>query len=189
MTVYLKLFYVFFKVGLFSFGGGYAMLPLIYQEVQTLNLMPAEEFSNVVGLSQITPGPIAVNAATYVGFQSAGFWGALVATLGVSLPCFILILMIEAFMNRFRNNPAVQGILEGIRPATVGMIFSAAIFFGQTSLFGPKLFSSELFIHPWRQIHLPALAIFALTILGNKRWHLDPILLTVLAGIAGALIF
>ena len=142
MFLYLKLFYVFFKVGLFSFGGGYAMLPLIYQEVQTLNLMPAKEFSNVVGLSQVTPGPIAVNAATYVGFQSAGFWGALIATLGVSLPCFILILMIEAFMNRFQTNSVVQGVLAGIRPATVGLIFSAAVFFGQTSLFGPKLFSS-----------------------------------------------
>lgn len=188
MPLYLKLFYIFFKVGLFSFGGGYAMLPLIYQEIQTLNLMPAKEFSNVVGLSQVTPGPIAVNAATYVGFQSAGFWGALVATVGVSLPCFILILLIEAFMNRFQTNPAVQGVLAGIRPATVGLILAAAVFLGQTSLFGPKLFSSELFIHPLQQIHLPTLAIFVLTIIGSSKWRLDPILLTVSAGIAGALI-
>ncbi|HEX3048644.1 MAG TPA: chromate transporter, partial [Bacillota bacterium] len=79
------------------------MLPMIYQDIQTFGLMSANEFSNVVALSQMTPGPIAVNAATYVGFKSANFWGAVFATIGVSMPSFILILLIASFMNKFKT--------------------------------------------------------------------------------------
>ena len=89
--IYLQLFLVFAKIGLFGFGGGMAMLPMIYQGAKTFGLMSADEFSNLVAISQVTPGPIAVNAATYVGFNCAGYSGAAVATFGVALPSFILV--------------------------------------------------------------------------------------------------
>ena len=92
--IYLYLFTVFFRIGIFSFGGGLAMLPLIFQSVQSFGIMSAHEFSNLVALSQVTPGPIAVNAATYVGFNYAGIPGAAVATLGVCVPSFILVLIV-----------------------------------------------------------------------------------------------
>jgi len=108
---YLKLFVSFFKVGLFSFGGGYAMLPMIYQEIDAFGLT-MKEFSDVVAISQMTPGPIAVNAATYVGYKAAGFLGSAFATLGVSLPSFILISIIVLVFNKFKTNSIVQSALE-----------------------------------------------------------------------------
>jgi chromate transporter len=96
-----QLFFVFFKLGLFSFGGGYAMLPLIYQEIQKFGMMDPTEFSNLVAISQMTPGPIAVNAATYVGFKAAGVLGSAVATLAVSLPAFVIIILVAHFLQKF----------------------------------------------------------------------------------------
>ena len=96
--IYVTLFVMFFRIGLFSFGGGLAMLPLIFQSVKDFGMMTASEFSDLVALSQVTPGPIAVNAATYVGFNGAGIPGALAATLGVALPSFILILIVVQFL-------------------------------------------------------------------------------------------
>lgn len=185
---YLQLFYVFFKVGLFSFGGGYVMLPMIYKEIGTFNLMSAREFSDVVALSQMTPGPIAVNAATYVGYKTAGFLGAIFATLGVSLPCMIIVLIVSAFFYKFKSSKVVQAVLSGIRPATVGMIASAVIFFSQNSIFTANIFSSELFRNPLKVISIPALIIFGLTIFCTKKLKMGPITLTLLAGIVGAFI-
>ena len=107
--IYASLFAMFFRIGLFSFGGGLAMLPLIFQSVQDFGMMTAAEFSDLVALSQVTPGPIAVNAATYVGFNGAGIPGALAATLGVSLPSFILILIVVKFLERFQESKGIQG--------------------------------------------------------------------------------
>jgi chromate transporter len=187
MGLWFKLFYVFFKVGLFSFGGGYVMLPVIYQDIQTFNLMPTREFSNVVALSQMTPGPIAVNAATYVGYQSAGLGGAVFATLGVALPSLIIVLIIAVLMDQFKSSPNVHAVLQGIRPATVGMVGSAVIFFAATSLVNGE-FSQAILTNPGSYFNLPALAIFGLTLLAATRTKLGPIALTFLAGIVGTLI-
>lgn len=189
MILWLKLFYVFFKVGLFSFGGGYAMLPLIYQEIQTFGLMQAREFSNVVALSQVTPGPIAVNAATYVGFRSAGWGGAFFATLGVCLPSIIIILIIAMFMVKFKNSPQFQAVLEGIRPASVGMLASAVIFLAKTSLVNEGFFTRQMLQNPLEFISLPAVVIFALTIWASQKGKIGPITLTLLAGVAGIWLF
>jgi len=188
MVEYIQLFLLFFKVGIFSFGGGYVMLPMIYQEINILGLMPASEFSNVVALSQMTPGPIAVNAATYVGFKSAGFWGATFATLGVTLPSFFIILLISAFFYKFKKSPIVQAILTGIRPATVGLIISAVIFFAESSIFTSTLKSGKFLENPIGFFSIPALLIFTVTILLNKKFKVGPIPLTILAGVAGAFI-
>jgi chromate transporter len=182
-----RLFFVFFKVGLFSFGGGYVMLPMIYQDIQTFSLMPAQEFSNVVALSQMTPGPIAVNAATYVGYRAGGLGGAIWATLGVSLPSLLIIMLIVALLDKFKHSLAVQAVLQGIRPATVGLLGSAVVFFAATSLVNGAFPGIEL-----RELesyfNFPALVIFGLTLIAAKKTKLGPIALTILAGIAGALI-
>ncbi len=189
MMVYSQLFYIFFKIGLFSFGGGYVMLPLIYQEIQHFGIMSAHEFSNVVALSQMTPGPIAVNAATYVGYKSAGLWGAVFATVGVSLPSLIMILIIAAFIMKFKTNPVVQAILGGIRPATVGMIAAAVIFFFKSSIINESFFSAKLFTAPLHTLNLPAIFIFGVTIFATQRFKVGPIAATIAAGIVGAFIF
>jgi chromate transporter len=184
----IQLLWMFFKIGLFSFGGGYAMLPMIYKEIETLQLMDPREFSDLVALSQMTPGPIAVNAASYVGYKSSGFWGSVFATIGVSLPCFILILIVSAFLSRFKTSSVLQAVLKGIRPATVGMIASAVIFFAETSIYNGELLGWEMFKRPLEFISIPSLLIFAATIIATKKLKMGPITLTILAGIAGAFI-
>lgn len=189
MLLEIRLFTIFFKIGFFSFGGGYAMLPLIYQDIHRFGLMSAHEFSNVVALSQMTPGPIAVNAATYVGYKAAGFWGAVFATVGVCLPSFILILIIVAFINKFKTSPIIQSILSGIRPATVGLISTAVFLFAKTSIVHEGFFSLNMFHNPLHYISIPAMVIFALTLIASVRFKVGPITLTILAGIVGAFIF
>lgn len=188
MVKLMHLFYVFFKVGLFSFGGGYAMLPMIYQEIEKFGFMPAKEFSDVVAISQMTPGPIAINAATYVGYKYADFWGATFATIGVSLPCFIIILLISAFFYKFKESKAVQAVLDGIRPATVGLIASAVVFFANTTIFNERLFSQQGLKSPIDFIHVPALLICITTIICSVKFKIGPIALTILGGIAGIFI-
>lgn len=128
------LFLGFFRIGLFGFGGGLAMLPLIFQTVQDFGLMSAEAFSDLVAVSQVTPGPIAVNAATFVGYHYAGVAGALAATLGVVLPAFLLMMLTMRFLERYRESTLVQGVFAGIRPVTVALIAAATVFLAQTVL-------------------------------------------------------
>ena len=129
-----NLFFTFFKIGIIGFGGGMAILPMIYQSVLEFSDMAPEEFANLFAISQATPGPIAVNAATFVGYQVAGVPGAAAATIGVAAPSFILIALVVKFMSMYRNNKIMDGAFKGIRPVTVGMIGAAAIFIGQTAL-------------------------------------------------------
>jgi chromate transporter len=172
----VKLLILFFRIGIFSFGGGYAMLPLIYQGANQLTGMTSEEFSRLVALSQVTPGPVAINAATYVGYEYAGIPGATVATLGVLLPSFILVYVVAAFLKRFQESQALQGILNGIRPVTVGLLGSAVIFLAQGSVFTVT------------QINTLPLIFFFVVLIAAWRFKADPILLTLTAGIAGAII-
>ncbi|SHH82907.1 chromate transporter [Clostridium grantii] len=186
--VLIKLFYIFFKIGMFAFGGGYVILPMIYQEIQMFNLMSVDEFSDIVALSQMTPGPIAINAATFVGYKSDGFWGACAATIGVTLPAFIIMLLIIAFINKFKESEIVQAVLKGIRPATVGLIATAIIFFSEASIVKKEFFTLQLFQNPFILINFKACIIFALTIFGAKVFKIGPIMLTILAGILGVII-
>ena len=188
MLDYMHIFYIFFKIGLFAFGGGYVILPMIYQDIQSFGLMEASEFSNIVALSQMTPGPIAINGATYVGFKSLGFLGAVSATIGVSLPAIIIIMIITLFINKFKESPIVQAVLSGIRPATVGMIASAVLFFANTSIFKEGFFSLSMFKNPIEFISIPSIIIFILTIICTVKFKMGPITLTVLGGILGVFI-
>lgn len=125
--IYLNLFLSFAKVGLLGFGGGLAIVRLIYDSIQPFMDMSRETFANIVAISQITPGPLAVNTATYVGFVAAGIKGAAAATFGVILPAFILVSIVCRTIQQFRDSRIVNGALTGIRPATMGLIGAAAV--------------------------------------------------------------
>lgn len=123
--IYWELFSTFFTVGLFTFGGGLAMLPLIQQEVAGHGWMSMEEITNFLAVSESTPGPLAVNLSTYVGTETAGFLGALCATFGVVLPSFLVILIVAKMYTRFQRSRLVSGVMFGLRGAVVGLILSA----------------------------------------------------------------
>lgn len=128
--IYLQLFFSFLKIGAFTFGGGYAMLPLIQEEALSHGWMDMEDLVNFMAVSESTPGPLAVNFSTYVGAETGGFPGALCATAGIVLPSFLIILIVAKCYDAFRENKLVQGCMGGLRPAVVGMIASAALSVG-----------------------------------------------------------
>lgn len=174
--ILIQLLFLFFRIGLFSFGGGYAMLPLIYQGANELTGMSPEEFSRLVALSQVTPGPVAVNAATYVGYQYAGIPGATVATIGVVMPSVLLVSLVSLFLIKFKENETLQAVLSGIRPATIGLLLSAVVFLAQGSILSGM------------QLNFVPIVFFAAVLLAAGRFKADPILLTAVAGVAGAIV-
>ena len=134
--IFWQLFISFFKVGLLGFGGGLAIVRLIYDSIQPFLDMSQETFANIVAISQITPGPLAVNTATYVGYEAAGIGGSLAATFGVILPAFIIVSLVCRTIQKFRDSKVVNGALAGIRPATMGLIAAAAATLVKPSLAG-----------------------------------------------------
>ncbi len=127
MNIYLKLFWVFLKIGTFAFGGGYGMIPVMKQEVVNQGWLTEDAFLDIVGLSESTPGPIAVNMATYVGTTMAGFWGGLIATIGAILPAFLIIYFIAKIMQKFADNKYIASFLAGVKPVVVGFIVAVGI--------------------------------------------------------------
>ena len=134
--VLLELFWMFFMLGLLSFGGGYAIIPLLQDEVVSRGWMTLYEFADIVAVTQISPGPMGANAAGYVGYAMAGPVGAIVAILGAVAPSFILILLVAHFFKKFYQARLTQSILQGIRPVAVGIIASAGYAFFMMSPFG-----------------------------------------------------
>lgn len=127
MNKILKLFYIFFKIGAFTFGGGYAMLPLIEEEIVHKNKwVDNEEFLNAIALAQSIPGVLAVNTATYIGYRISGLPGAIMATLGAVLPSFFIILIIVKYFIAYMKEPSVEKVFNGIRPAVAALIIAAA---------------------------------------------------------------
>ena len=125
--IYLQLFYEFFIIGLFTFGGGYAMIPLIQDAAVNNGWLTIDEFYNFIGICESTPGPIAVNMATYVGATQGGILGSLCATLGVVMPSFIIILLIAAVLNKLTNNKHFKNFIKGVRPVIISLILFAGI--------------------------------------------------------------
>lgn len=178
--IYLELFLTFFKIGAFTVGGGYAMLPFIQDEVVAHEWMKLSEIVNFIAVSESTPGPFAVNIATYVGSQVGGIFGSVCATLGVVLPSFIIILIVARFFEKFKTSKLVSGIMCGLKPAVIGLIGSAVINIGKT-VFIPNGFSFDIFNNPALYI---SLVIFALcAVLAFKKIH--PILIICLSAVLG----
>lgn len=173
--IYLQLFWVYIKIGIFGFGGGYAMLSLIQDEVvDKYGWISTQEFTDIVAISQMTPGPIGINSATYIGYTATGsVWGSVVATFAVCLPSFILVLLISYFFARFKNNRYVEAAFVGLRPATVGLIAAAALL----------LMNSENFID------YKSYLIFVASFLLVWKFKVHPMLMIVIAGVAGAILY
>ena len=125
--IYLLLFFEFFKIGLFTFGGGFAMIPLVEEVVLQHNWLSESAFYNFIGVCESTPGPIAVNMATYVGSMQGGLLGSIVATLGVVLPSFIIILIVASVLKKFTDNKYFKAFIKGVKPVVVALILSVGV--------------------------------------------------------------
>ena len=170
--IYLELFWTFFLIGAFTFGGGYAMLPLIQIEVVNKGWLANEAVVNFIAVSESTPGPFAINMATYVGSEMGGILGAACATLGVVMPSFIIILIVAKCYDRFKNSKLVKGAMSGLKPAVIGMIGTAVLSIGKTVFVQPGLlFSAALFA--------------AMAVLAFKKVH--PIIIICISAVAGIL--
>lgn len=192
MISVLQLVWSFFKIGLFSYGGGYAMVPMMQSEIIAHNWIPVREFADIVAISQMTPGPIAVNAATYIGYRVAGVFGSAAATLGVTLPSFILVILVTHFLQKFKESHTVNSILTGIRPATVGLIAAAVIFFARMSFFisypewkGFAILPGEVLRLGFTDLRIPTLIIFLIILIESKVFKLKPIPAVVLSAVLG----
>lgn len=177
--VYLKLFLSFLQIGLFSIGGGYAALPLIQNQVVSLHgWLSLSEFADVISIAEMTPGPIAINAATFVGIQIAGLPGALIATLGCVLPSCIIVLLLAYLYQKYKSMALMQGALAGLRPAVVAMIASAGLTILLLSLFGANEISLST-------IDLQNLCIVVAGLVLSLLFDPNPILIIGGAGVVG----
>lgn len=180
MMIYFDLFLTFLKIGLFTFGGGYAMLPMIQEEVAAHGWLNQSELINFIAVSESTPGPFAVNIATFVGTRTGGIFGGLCATLGVILPSFVIILIVARCYQKFKSNKLVVGAMNGLKPAVVGLIAAALLSLSGTVFF-PQGFSTNIF--GTAQFYV-SLGIFAVAvILAFKKIH--PILIILLSAVIG----
>ena len=185
MNIYVKLVIAYLKIGLFGFGGGYAMLSLIQKEIVQSGWITNNMFTDIVAISQMTPGPIGINSATYVGYVVTGnVWGSILATLTVVLPSFLLVLYASHFLRRHKDSPVIKGIFMGLRPVVVGLI--AAYMRSRTAIASAALLlmNEENFPDYTWSIALCA-ASFALV-----YWaKIHPIYIVILAGVAGYIIY
>ena len=176
--IYLQLFISYLKIGFFGFGGGYAMLSLIQNEiVEQRGWITVSQFADIVAISQMTPGPIAINSATYIGYTVAGFWGSVVATVAVCLPALTVMLALTKFFLKLKDNRYVHGTITGMRPVVVGMIAAAALL-----LIFPEQRADSSFIDHWSWI------LFAATLYASYK-KVNPILLIALSAVAGIVIY
>ena len=185
--IYLRLFFEFFKTGLFAFGGGMATIPFLAEMGERTGWFTHEFLTDMIAVSESTPGPIAVNAATYVGFITAGIPGGIVATLGLIAPSLILVLIIATFLKAFRSNRYVEQVFYGIRPASVGLIAAAGVTVIRLCLVDTDAFraSGKLFdLLDWRSLVLFA-AIWVLTNRIKKTKKLHPVLFIAGAAVVG----
>ena len=182
MMIYLELFLTFFKVGLFTFGGGYAMLPMIREEVISHCWLSQSELIDFIAVSESTPGPFAVNIATFIGTRTGGIFGSLCATLGVVLPSFIVIMIVARFYQKFKSSRLVIGAMTGLKPAVVGLIAAALLSLSQTVFF-PTGLITEVFTTAQFYVSLGIFA--AAVVLAFKKLH--PIFIILLSAVAGVI--
>ena len=181
----LKLFWSFFQIGLFSIGGGYAAMPLIEHQIVDLNgWLTMTQFADIMTIAEMTPGPIAINAATFVGIRIAGPVGAIAATIGCITPSCVIVTALAYVYYRFRGLSTVQGILAGLRPAVVAMIASAGLSLLILALFGQRTIPDGL-----RGLDVTALVIFAAAFLVLRRWKPNPIWVIAASGAVGILLY
>lgn len=186
--IYFTLFYTFFLIGLFTFGGGYAMIPMITEQVTSRGWMELSELQNFIAISEMTPGPFAINIATFIGSKTGGIFGAICATFGVVLPSLIIIILVAFILNKFLENKYVKGALFGVRPVVLALILSTAITFFFKAVIP---YSSGIVSTFNREAFALVIILFTYTILHKKAYKkaINPIILLLLSGLFGLIIF
>lgn len=183
--MWLDLFLSFFQVGLFSFGGGMAAIPLIQEQVVEVHgWLTLSEFTDLITISQMTPGPIAINAATFVGTRIAGFPGALVATVGNVTPSCIIISLLAYIYFKYNNLKVIQGILVGLRPCVVALIASAGV-----SIFIVAIFTDNVVSFDLNSIDVIAFSIFVISLFALYKYKFDPIAIIIGSGVLGGILY
>ncbi|WP_053228328.1 chromate transporter [Spirochaeta cellobiosiphila] len=187
MTIYLQLIWVFGKIGAVTYGGGYAMISLFLQEVVSRGWVTPEDFANIVAVSQMTPGPIAMNTATYTGKLTGGIFGAIIASLSLAIPPMIYLFILLKASKYLGQSSKLKPFIKGVRVASIGMIGTAVLFFAENSVFSTELplnlslykglSSIRDLISPWMSlgVHLPALLIALLIFVLSKKFNWKPI--------------
>ncbi len=186
--IYLQLFLTFFKIGALTFGGGYAMIPLV-QEAVVPNWLTEESFLNFIAVAESTPGPIAINMATYIGSTQGGILGAFCATLGVVLPAFIIILVIVALLNNLMKYAGVQAFLRGIRPVALALILSTGITMTLSALFGIENLTSTFSLELKGLIIFAIVAAVYLAYYFCKKKFISPIILILISACLGMILY
>ena len=191
IVIWMKLFWTFFKIGLFGFGGGYGMLSLIQNEVvEKQHWISNSEFTDIVAVSQMTPGPIGINSATYVGFkamenagmtQTEAVCGSLLASFSVMLPSFILMILVSAFFMHYKDHKSVQTVLKWLRPVVVGMLAAAVLLLlNEENLGGFQRDNLQLYV---------SIGLFVLAFIATYVWKIGPIKVILLAGLFGGIFY
>lgn len=187
MTIIWKLFFTFFKIGLLSIGGGYAIIPLIQEQVvEYAGWISEKMFTDIITISQMTPGPLAVNTSTFVGLQIGGIKGAMAATVGCILCGVVISLFLYRFFQRHKNSTYIFELLKGLKSASLGLIISAAATITFLALFE----TSQLDFHSlFQPLNWMALSIFCSTLFVVRKWKIHPIIVIVFSGIVGAIVY
>jgi len=191
--IYLMLYLVFAKIAFFAFGGGYANLPIIQSELLSRGWCTIEQFADIVAIAQMTPGPVVINTATYVGKTLAGVPGGIVATLGFITPAVVITVAICLLSRRFAAVPLIRHGIRGIRAGVAGLVLCAVIFFLENSVLSQTLHLNRLLydfkgtVQGWRSIHLvgPALVVLVMNIFFVKKTHLSIYICIIISVIIG----
>lgn len=187
--IFVTLFLTFLKIGAVSFGGGYGMISLIREEVLSHGWLDEADFLNFIAVSESTPGPLAVNMATFIGSSQGGFLGALAATFGVVLPSFIIILLIAAAMRNLLKYAGVQAFLGGVRPCVVGLVLATALTMAMQSFLGLSTVTSPLSVD-WRGLLIFAvIAVLAFAVKKIRKKELSPILIIIICAGLGMICY
>ncbi|HNX16079.1 MAG TPA: chromate transporter [Bacilli bacterium] len=189
--IFLELFYVFFLIGLFTFGGGYGMIALIQEQVVARNWITDAGIADFIAISESTPGPFAINIATFVGSQVGGIFGAFCATMGVVLPSFIVILIIALIMKKFLNNRFVKGALSGVRPIVLGLIFATALIFMLKLVISSTNTEGYAFTSTYRESIVIFVMVFSFYFAYKhfKKKSPHPIAILAISAVLGILVF
>ena len=183
--IYLQLFWSFFQIGLFSIGGGYAAMPLIQNQVVDIHpWLTMTQFADIMTIAEMTPGPIAINSATFVGIQVAGLPGAIVSTIGCVFPSCVIVLSLAYVYYRFRGLSIVQGVLAGLRPAVISMIASAGISLLILAVYGQRSLPEDP-----TSINIIAVGIFLGGFFALRKWKPNPLWVMAGSGLAGILLY
>lgn len=190
IEILIKLFFGFLKVGLFSVGGGYAAIPLIQNQiVENLNLLTMEEFADLVTIAEMTPGPISINSATFVGNKLAGIVGALVCTLGAIIPSFIICLILAKIYYKYKGLSGLQLVLASLRPAVVSLIASAGLSILTTALLDVSEFKELLDFSIFSEFKIIEFVLFIVSFIIIRKFKPSPIIIIFGSGIIGTIAY